>query len=82
MSCRICNSDDQRNFNTEINVHFPGLKNLDKPTVFVFPEILVCMDCGFTELVIPESELRLLGTDGGAPGTRRSTEIAKCDDLN
>jgi hypothetical protein len=40
---------------------FPGQKNLDKPTVFVFPKLLVCMDCGFAAFSIPEAELRLLG---------------------
>jgi hypothetical protein len=29
----------------------------------VFPEILVCLKCGFTELVIEEDKLRLLTQD-------------------
>src|SRR6267154_1030998 len=47
-------------FNAEINVHFPGLKNLDNPAVFVFPKLLLCLDCGFTEFTLRESELHLL----------------------
>jgi hypothetical protein len=61
MACRSCGSDNQTNFDSEINIHFPGLKNLDRPSVFVFPKLLVCLDCGFTESSIPKTELRLLG---------------------
>lgn len=60
MRCRSCTSENQRKFTSEIAVHFSGLKNLDKPTVLVFPTLLVCVDCGFTEFSIPETELRLL----------------------
>jgi hypothetical protein len=56
MSCRYC-SAETRIFNGEIAIHFPGLKGLDKPIVWVFPKVLVCLDCGFTEFVIPETEL-------------------------
>jgi hypothetical protein len=44
-------------FPAEINIHFRGLKNLDKPSVFVFPKLLVCLGCGFTQFILPESEL-------------------------
>ena len=40
--------------------HFPGLEGLDKPIVWVFPKFLDCLDCGFMEFAIPETELRLL----------------------
>jgi len=33
---------------------------LDKPVVWVFPEIFVCLDCGIAEFAVPEVELRLL----------------------
>jgi hypothetical protein len=69
MICKSCSSENQRRFTSEINIHFPGLKNLDKPPVFVFPKLLVCMDCGFTEFNIPETELRLLGKDTTACGS-------------
>ena len=47
-------------FNGEIAIHFPGLEGLDKPIVWVFPKLLVCLNCGFTEFAIPETELRQL----------------------
>ena len=69
MICKSCSSENQRRFTSEINIHFPGLKNLDKPPVFVFPKLLVCMDCGFTEFNIPETELQRLGKDTVARGS-------------
>jgi hypothetical protein len=44
-------------------IHSPGLKNIDKPIVWVFPEVIVCLDCGTTEFAVPEAELRLLAKD-------------------
>jgi hypothetical protein len=43
-------------------VHFPGLEGLNKPVVWVFPKLLVCLNCGFTEFVVPETELYALET--------------------
>jgi hypothetical protein len=62
MRCKSCRSESQLNFSSEVNIHFPGMEGLDKPPVWVFPKLLVCMDCGFTELAIPEAELALLAS--------------------
>jgi hypothetical protein len=60
MSCLSCASRNQAEFTAEINIHFPGLKNLDKPSVFVFPKLSVCLDCGCSRFAIPETELARL----------------------
>jgi hypothetical protein len=60
MSCRSCQSQNLRNLNGEIAIHFPGLKGLDKPIVWVFPKLLVCLDCGVTEFTVPERELSVV----------------------
>jgi hypothetical protein len=60
MACRSCGSKNESAFPAEINIHFPGPENLTKRPVWVFPQLLVCLNCGFTELVIPETELQLL----------------------
>ena len=60
MSCKSCQSENQRTVNGEIAIHFPGLKGLDKPIVWVYPKLLVCLNCGFTEFAIPEADLRRL----------------------
>ena len=46
-----------------MSVHVLGLENVDEPVVWAFPRLLVCMDCGLTELTIAENELHLLGKD-------------------
>jgi hypothetical protein len=60
MSCKSCQFEKQREFNGELAIHFAGLAGLDKPIVWVFPKLLVCVNCGFTEFVVPEAELRVL----------------------
>jgi hypothetical protein len=60
MSCKSCQSQSQREFNGEIAIHFPGLKGLDKPIVWTFPKLAVCLECGFTEFTVPERELCVL----------------------
>jgi hypothetical protein len=60
MVCKACQSVHQGKFPAEINIHFPGMANVDKPTVWVFPELMICLNCGFTEFRIPDEELRSL----------------------
>jgi len=50
----------QSTFPAEINIHFSGIENLTKPTVWAFPTLLVCLDCGFVEFVTGEDALRQL----------------------
>ena len=71
MSCRGCKSNKQSRFGGEVAIHFPGLKGLNKPIVWVFPKLLVCLDCGLTEFTVPDSELRALA-QGAADSTVRT----------
>jgi hypothetical protein len=64
--CGSCQSVNPSAFNGEIAIHFPGLEGLDKPIVWLFPQLLVCLNCGFTEFAIPETELCVL-RDGVGP---------------
>jgi hypothetical protein len=76
MSCMLCGSGNQTEFPAEMIIHFSGLKNLDKPGVWAFPKLLVCLDCGSSQFTVSESELALLA-DGA--GTKRSlTPVAEC----
>ena len=63
MSCQRCLFSQSRTFTAEINVHFPGYQGLTKPTVWVFPQVLVCLNCGFAQFYIPDSELQRLAED-------------------
>jgi hypothetical protein len=61
MPCKSCHSDNQTLYPSEICIHFPGeLEALSKPHVMVFPQLLICLNCGFTECSVPENELRSL----------------------
>jgi hypothetical protein len=52
-----------------MQIHFPGLKDIDKPVVWVFPDVVVCLDCGTAEFAVPEEELRQLAMgDAAAAG--------------
>ena len=55
MTCRVCISENQSRFATEIAIHSPGLSTRH---VFLFPKVVACTVCGFTEFSIPETELR------------------------
>ena len=69
MPCKSCLSVNQKKFGGEMGIHFPGLKNFDKPIVWVFPELVVCLDCGTAEFAVPEVELReLVKGDAAAAG--------------
>ena len=60
MICKGCDSDNLGTFNGEVAIHYPGHENLDKPTVLVFPKLLVCLHCGLTEFTVPETETGVL----------------------
>jgi hypothetical protein len=49
-----------------MGIHFPGLENIDKPAVWVFPKLVVCLDCGTAEFAVPEEELRQLAKGDAA----------------
>jgi hypothetical protein len=66
MPCKSCGSVNRKKFSAEMGIHFLGLKNIDKPVVWVFPEVVVCLDCGNAEFVIPEAELRQLAKEDTA----------------
>jgi hypothetical protein len=63
MSCPACRSDNQTEFSAEMLIHHEGLKNLDKSGGLLFPKLLVCVDCGFSQLTIPKPALALLASD-------------------
>ena len=68
MACKKCSSEKQSTFNGEVAIHFPGPKRLDKPILWVFPKLAVCLDCGSTEFTVPESKTRVL-SEGIATST-------------
>ena len=69
MPCKSCKSLNQSKFTAEIAIQVPEFKNIDKPVEWVFPEVVVCLNCGTAEFAVPEAELRLLAKgDAAAAG--------------
>jgi hypothetical protein len=59
-TCKSCSSREQHSFEGEVALHFPGLDGLNKPIVWVFPEIFVCLNCGSAEFVVPDEQKNIL----------------------
>jgi hypothetical protein len=57
MSCPLCGSGNQVKLTAEMFIHVSGLKNLDKPGVWVFEKLLVCLNCGGSKFTVPAKEL-------------------------
>jgi hypothetical protein len=60
--CKTCASENQKNFPAELTVCFDSLQTTLKNTdpVEISLRIWVCLECGFSELVIPQDSLLLL----------------------
>ncbi len=41
--CKACGSVNQKKFSAEMAIHFLELENINKPVVWVFPEVVVCL---------------------------------------
>lgn len=42
------------------DIHFAGLKGLNKPAVFVFPRLVVCLECGLAQFKLEGQQVELL----------------------
>ena len=67
--CTFCASKKMGKFGGEIGLHFKGIAELEKPVVFVFPEVMVCLTCGHAQFTVPGEELRVLATNTPVEGT-------------
>jgi hypothetical protein len=69
MACKACNSENLQRLDGELTVSLPTLKGLKVSPLYVCQRVLVCLDCGFAELVIPASELLPLKNAKAASGS-------------
>jgi hypothetical protein len=60
MYCGSCGSINIDKFRAETGIRRPGLENIDNQTVLVFSQLIVCLDCGRAEFVVPYAELHRL----------------------
>ncbi len=65
VGCKSCGSRNRSEFSAEMNIHLPGVGNLENLGVLLFPKIVVCLDCGVSCFSLAENELAAL-----ARGTR------------
>ena len=64
MACVSCHSLDIRIYPAELNIHYPGVEGLNMPTVWAFPRLSICLDCGVTQFRLADDQVReLIGTD-------------------
>ena len=63
MQCKQCLSDQTKKFSGEVAIHFPGLAGLNKPIVWVFADVVVCLDCGSAVFGVGKRELAVLFTE-------------------
>jgi hypothetical protein len=68
MNCLSCLSLKQVELTAEMLIHFPGLRNLDEPGVWVFPKLFVCLDCGSSQFCVPEEKLALIASGAAKSG--------------
>ena len=81
LSCLSCQSFQQAELSAEMMIHFPGLKNIDKPGVLLLTKLLVCMDCGFSRFTVSETELASIAKGVGDKSIQvggSEADVARC----
>jgi hypothetical protein len=69
MQCKACKSGHLQKLEGELTASLPGLDALKVSPVYVCQDVLIFLDCGFAEFLIPASQLKLLKTREAAPGS-------------
>jgi hypothetical protein len=57
MSCKVCQSNNQKSFDSEISLYLPKLADMNEPPLLIFPKVTVCLDCGFIEGKLSDGDL-------------------------
>jgi hypothetical protein len=60
MPCKACKSENLQKFEGELTASLPDPRGVSIPPVYVCQSVLICLDCGFAELIVPTSELHAL----------------------
>src|SRR4029077_12496376 len=76
MVCRLCQAENETEVGAEINIHFPAQMGLDEPPLLVFPKLVVCLCCGFTNFTLEATELRQVAEVGAK---RRSADSLRLE---
>ena len=60
MACKNCGSEKLQHFSGELSVCSLAIEKIKQAPVYVVQKILVCLDCGYIELIVPTAELAQL----------------------
>lgn len=69
MACKACGSENSQKLDGELTASLPSLKALKIPPIYVCDSVVICLDCGFAQLVIPTTELQSLKKAKAAYGS-------------
>jgi hypothetical protein len=67
MSCNKCTSKNEQTFKSEFVLNFHEVENLSRGPIYVCEDIVVCLDCGHSEVSIPRQELARLKESSHEP---------------
>jgi hypothetical protein len=74
MACKKCASANERSFKAEVTAAFREIESLNQSPVYMSQDILICLDCGHTELTFPAKALeQLQRTPSGRNTVSRSS---------
>lgn len=60
MPCKACKSENLQKLDAEFTASLPDPKGLKIPPLYICQSVLVCLECGFAELIVPANELHTL----------------------
>jgi hypothetical protein len=58
MSCKSCESARQESVSGELTLTFSTFQSVNVTPVYICQKILVCLACGYTEIVVPTPQLQ------------------------
>ena len=68
MACKGCGSKNLQELAGELSASFIDIGRANLSPVYVCQPLLICLDCGFTELVVTKADLELLKKERAASG--------------
>jgi hypothetical protein len=75
MTCKKCASAHQQEFQGELTVAFTGKERISLSPVYVSQKTLVCLNCGYIELVLPAPQLEQLRKGAEALDSEGETAV-------
>jgi len=69
MRCPSCRVGNPVEFRSEMILHFIGLKNVNNAGVWLFPTVLICLNCGVARFSVPEAKLASLAAGRSDTGS-------------